>query len=305
MFTSIKRIIKFGWKNFCRNGSLSLGAIFTMTVVIFLLTNLFFIQAAGQFFVSFLQEKVNISVFFEIDTQENAILEIKDELLQMAEVKRVEYISKEEALENFKRQHQDNPKLLRGLEEVMIDIPLPFPALLNIMAYQPDDYKQIVSFLEAERFAGAIYQIDYYGRELVIERVFEVVKMFNLIGIILASVFILISLFLIFHNVKLTILNQREELVVQRLIGASNWFIIGPFLVQAMIIAFFATLISLLALGLPIYLWGDKSQMLIPGFNLFSFFFNQIYFIVLVQLGIGIGLGIIASAIAIRKYLKI
>ena len=134
MPTFLKRIIKFGWKSFCRNSGLSVAVVFILMTTISLITALFLFRETSQFFISYLQEKIDISVSFKINTQEANVLEVKDGLLKIAEVRSVEYVSKEEALENFIQKHQDNYEIMRGLEEVMIDIPFPFPAILNIRA---------------------------------------------------------------------------------------------------------------------------------------------------------------------------
>jgi len=305
MLIFLKRIIKFGWKGFCRNSGLSIAVILIMTIVISLMTALFLFQGVSQFLISYLQEKVDISVSFQINTQEIDILEIKNELLKMPEIKNIEYISEKQALENFIQKHKDDQNLMMGLEEVMIDIPFPFPAVLNIRALDPGYYEQIVGFLEGENFEALIYKIDYYDRRLIIQRVFVITEWINRAGIIFSSIFILIAILVTFISIKLVILNQKEELTVQRLVGASNWFIRGPFLIQGIIAGFIASLVSLLIFISIIYFFGHKVEILLPGFDISSYFFSQILIIFLGQAIIGMVLGIISSAIAIRKYLKV
>ena len=305
MFTSIKRVIKFGWLSFCRNSGLSFTTIFIMVMAISLITSLFLFHKAGQFFISYLEAKVDISVEFKINTQETEILEIKEELLKLPEVRYVEYISKERALENFIQEHGDDPYLMTGLKEVVKDIPFPFPAILNIRAYEAGQYKQIVKFLEAEQFENIIERKDYYDRKLIIERVFAITSWITQAGIISSLILILIAILITFNTIKLAILNQKEELVIQRLVGASNWFIRGPFLIQGIISGFFAGLISLLIFISVIHFFGHKIEVLLPGFNISVYFFDKIFIIFLGQVAIGMGLGIISSAIAIRKYLKV
>ena len=305
MFTSIKRVIKFGWINFCRNKELSFTAIFILTITLSLITSFLFAYKGGQFFISYIQEKADISIEFKIDTQESAILKVKEELLKLPEVRNVEYISKEEALESFIQRHGDDPDLMAGLEEARKDIPFPFPAILNIVTYEAGQYKQIVKFLGAEQFKNIIYKKDYYDRKLIIEKVFAITDWITKAGIISASILILISVLITFTTIKLAILSQKEEITVQRLVGASNWFIRGPFLIQGIISGFFAALISILIFTSIVYFFGPKIEVLLPGFNISAYFFDKIFLIFLAQVAIGMSLGIISSAIAIRKYLKV
>lgn len=309
MFTSLKRIIKFGWLNFSRNKELNFSAIFIIVIAILLITSLFVFREMSQSFILYLQEKIDISVSFKIDIQETVILEIKDELLKTPEVKNIQYVSKEEALESFIQRHKDDENLMRGLEEVKVVSPLPFPAVLNINAWGPNQYEQIAKFLENERFKNIIYNIDYDDRRLIIERVFIATERTNQIVIIISSILILIAILIIFTTTKLAILHQKEEIIVQRLVGASNWFIRSPFLIQGMISGFFAALISFLIPVTAIYFWGQEINALFPKFfwdgDVSAYFFDRIFLIFLVQVVIGVGLGIISSAIAVRKYLKV
>lgn len=304
MFTSLKRIIKFGWNNFYRNKGLSFSSTFIMTIAILLIVSLLFFREASQFFISYIQEKVDISVSFNLNIDEEKIFEVKNELLKMEEIRNIEYSSQEEELENFKQKHQDDEILMRSLEEAKLFNPFPLPAVLNIKAWSADQYEQIVESLEDEKYRNIIYYIDYHDRRLIIERVFSITKWINQIFIILSSIFILIAILITFNTIKLTILNQKEELIIQRLVGASNWFISGPFLIQGIISGFFASLISfLISLGF-VYLLEFQIESLFFEFNIFSYFLNQAFIIFLVQVIIGITLGIISSVIAIRKYLK-
>jgi cell division transport system permease protein len=122
---------------------------------------------------------------------------------------------------------------------------------------------------------------------------------------VLSLVLALIAFLVAFNQVKLAIFNSREEIAVQRLVGASNWFIRGPFLVQGIISGFLAVLIALLIFFPLLFFLGPKMEILFPGLNLFSLFTANFFLILLLQILTGIGLGIISSLIAMRKYLKV
>ncbi len=302
MFASIKRLTKFGWINFSRHSGLSIATIFIIVMTISLMTSLFLFREAGQFLISYLQEKIDVSVYFKIDTPETDILGAKEELLKIPEVKNIEYVSKEEALENFIQRHKDDPFLMESLAEVGEN---PFPAALNIKVWQADQYGPVVKFLEAGLFEGIIEKVDYHQRKPVIERVFAITSWINRAGLIFSLILALIAVLVAFNTIRLAILNQKEELVVQRLVGASNWFIRWPFLIQGAISGFLAALISFLIFAAAVFFFGPKVDILLPGFNISAYFFDKIFLIFLVQVIVGIGLGTISSAIAIRRYLKV
>ncbi|MBZ9571799.1 ABC transporter permease [Patescibacteria group bacterium] len=301
MFVLIKRIFKSGWLNFKRNSGLSLATIFIMLIVISLATSLFISQKATRFLILSLQEKVDISVYFKEDSPEEDILELKDEISKIPEVKNIEYVSRTEALERFTQRHKDNPLLMASL----VEVENPFLAALNIKAWEATQYGIVANFLEDNSSENLIEKVDYYQRKPVIERIFSITSGINKAGIGASLIFGILAILIAFNTIKLAIYNSREEIEIQRLVGASNRFIRGPFLIQGVISGFLATLICLL-IFLPLcYFLSPKLEILIPGLNIYSFFVSNFWTLLLIQILTGIGLGVISSIIAIRRYLEV
>lgn len=304
MFVLLKRIIRSGWISFSRNSGLSIATIFIMVMTISLVTSLFLFHQISQFLIAELEERADISVYFKGGTREGDISDLKEELAKIPEVKDVEYISREMAREKFIQRHKDNPVIMEtlALPEFRDWKPL---ASFNIRAFQAGQYQAIVNFLEKGPFKNLIDHIDYYERKLVIEKIFSITSGIKRAGIGLSLILALVAILVAFNTIRLAIYSSREEIAVQRLVGASNWFIQGPFLVQGTISGFFATLICLLIFTLICWIFSPRIEILFPGLNIFNYFTNNFFNILLIQLATGIGLGVISSAIAIRKYLKI
>jgi len=302
MFTSLRRIFKSGWLSFSWDGGSIAANIFIMVMTISAITSLFVFQDVSSFLISELQGKVDISVYFKYETSEEDILELEKDVVEIPEVKDVEYVSQEEAFQAFTKRHQDNPVLMESLEEVGVN---PFLASLNIKAFKASQYESIVLFLENPDFENIIEKVDYYQRKPVIERVFSLTSNLNTSGIIFSVILAIVAILVAFNTIRLAIYNSREEIKIQRLVGASNWFIRGPFLVQGAIIGFFSALLSLLILAFITWILSPKVETLFYGLNLFNFFTSNFWLIFLIQLFIGIGLGIVSSVIAIRRYLKV
>ncbi len=302
MFTLLKRIFRLGWKNFSRDGGQNTASIFILVMVISAITSLFLFKDISQFLISNIQEKVDISVYFKFEALEEDILKMKDEITGIPEVKEVQYVSKEEALKNFTERHKDSQVLMESLEEVGVN---PFLASLNIEAFEASQYQAITDFLENPNFNNVVEKIDYYQRKPIIERIFSLTSNLNKAGIGFSIFLAIIAILVAFNTIRLSIYNCREEIKIQRLVGASNWFIRGPFLVQGAAYGFLAALISLLIFALICGLFGPKLEILFSGLNLFAFFISNFWLIVLIQLATGIGLGIISSLIAIRRYLEV
>ena len=145
MLISIKRILKSGWLSFSRDGGLAAATCFIMLIPILLATSLFLLRDVGQFLISTIQEKADISVYLKEGAPEEDILKVKEEISEIPEVKSVKYVSKEEALESFVQRHKDDPILMESLEEVGGN---PFLAALNIRAFQASQYQAVANFLD-------------------------------------------------------------------------------------------------------------------------------------------------------------
>ena len=305
MFTNLKRIFHSGWISFRRNSGLSIATIFIMVMTISLVTSLFLFHQASQFLISGLEEKVDISVYFKEDSSEEDHLKVKGELSKIPEVKDVKYISRQEALEKFIERHRDDPVLMESLEEIGEN---PLPASLNIKAGEAAQYTAVASFLDdtlPPSLRNLIEKVDYYQKKPVIERIFSITSGINRAGIILSLVLAMVAILVVFNQVRLAISNSREEILVQRLVGASNWFIRGPFLIQGIIAGFLATLVCLLVFTLICWISSPKLEVLFPGLSIFKYFTSNFFLILLIQLATGVGLGVVSSLIAIRRYLKI
>ena len=301
MMTTFKRVLKSGWHNFSRDWGISAATVFILFTAVFLVSSLFLSREAGKFLISSLEEKVDISVYFKEDAPEGDILKARDELLKTSEVKDVVYVSKERALEDFVEIHKNNPVLMESLEEVGGN---PFLASLNIKAWQAGFYDSISNFLDNASFKNIIESVDYYQRKPIIDRIFSLTSFAERAGIIVSILSIIVAVLVTFNTVRLAIVNSSEEIKIQRLVGASNWFIRGPFLIQAAISGILGALISLSILSLVCWFLGPRIEGFFSGLNIFNLFMNNFWLIFFLQFLTGIFLAVISSATAIRKFLK-
>lgn len=302
MTNSIKRIIKASWINFWRQGGLTFATCFVLVMAISLVGFLFLLNDLNNYAVSSLQDKVDISVYFKKDSQEEDILKIKDEVAKIPEVKSVEYISKDEALENFTRKHQNDYVLIESIAEIGEN---PLLASLNIKAWQFDQYEKVSDFLAGLGQDSIIEKVDYFQRRPIIERVSMLTGAMRTTGIVVSIILSIVAILITFNTIRLAILNQKDEIGIQRLVGASDWFIRGPFLVQGTIAGIFAAGISLLLFALFCWILSPKIEFLFSDLNLFKIFISNLWILFLLQMATGIFLGVVSSLIAIRKYLKV
>lgn len=299
MGTTLKRIIIAGWQDFLRDGGIAVATIFILVLVILLVSTIFLLKDISQFLIASLEEKAGISVYFKEFVLEDDILKIKEKLSQLPEVKKVEYVSKEEAIRRLTEKH---PQLIESVKETEDMLKL---ATLNISVFEADQYQTVVNFLENSNFKDSIDFIDYSQRKPVIERIFSFTSLATKTGISLSIVLIITAIFVTFNTIRLAILKQGEEIKIQRLVGASNWFIRGPFLVQGVISGLIAVFISLIIFGLACWFLSPKIEFFFAGLNLFNLFMKNLWRLLLIQFSTGILLTVISSTIAIRRYLRV
>ncbi len=276
-----------------------MATCFILILVILLLTSIFLLKGAADYLIISVQGKADITVFFKENSPEEEILNIKEDLTKNPGI-RVEYVSKQTALDKFIKEHE-------GEQELMKAVTLfenPFLAYLNIKSSEAEQYPALVSFLENSSFSTLIEEIDYLERKPIINRIFSFTENAKKAGIVTSVILAAIAILVAFNTVRLAICNLTDEIKIQRLVGASNWFIRGPFLTQGLISGIFAALFSFFLTYGVLYFLSPKVEFFLSGFNLLNYFFSNLSTLILIQIATGAGLGIISSYIAIRKYLE-
>ena len=300
--TSLIRIIKSGWIDFKQNSGLSIATIFIMVLAISLATSLFVFQKASQVVTKTIDEKMDMYVYFNDELSSDEILKIQNELAKVPEIKGIEYVSRDEALQRFVLRHKDDQTLMESLRELGKN---PLLSSLNIRAWEASQYGAISNFLNKSVFNDLIFKVDYQQKKPVIEKLSSISSGVNAAGIVAGIVLSLIAVLVAFNAVKLTIYNSKEEIETMRLVGASNNFIRGPFLVQGIIVGISASLIAFLIFGVGLFFLNSGLSFLLSGFSLFGYFIDSWVTVLLIQFTVGIGLGVVSSWLAIRKYLKV
>jgi cell division transport system permease protein len=302
MFLMLTRTIKGGWINFFRNGYLSVAAVSVMLLCLFTVSSLYVLVLTADKVLQNMQEKVNVSVFFKASVSEEAILKAKSDLENYSEIKTVEYITKDQALENFKKNSAGEPVILQTLEEIGEN---PLLSYLVIQANNANQYDMVGEYLTNASFKEDISRVNYGKNKEVIDRLNSIIAEVRKIGLGVAGLFSVISLLIISNTVRITIYTHRKEVEVMRLVGASNMFIRLPFIFEGIIYGFVASIISMLLLFITLKSSERFTTHLIPSVNMISLYLSNFFVIFGMQILVGAFLGTLSSWFAIRKYLKI
>lgn len=298
----IKRTIKSGLINFWRNAWVSLATILVMVITLFVIGGLIFSNVLLTSVLAQIEDKVDITAYFKTDVPESEILSLQESLLKLDEVEKVEYISREEALKQFKQRHINNALITQSLEELDEN---PLGASLNIKAKQPSQYESIARFLGAGPFDNIIDKVNYYQNKLVIDRLSNILAASRRLGLGVSLILAIIAILVTFNTIRLAIFTNRDEISVMRLVGASNSQIQGPFIVEGMLYGLFAAVITMI-IFYPLMLWlGPEVEHFFGGLNLFQYYISHWPQIFAILLLVGIALGTFSSWVAVRRYLKI
>jgi len=302
MLTNLKHVLKAGCLNFWRNKLLSFSTLAVMTLALLMVAGLLLLGVLSQSLVAALQGKVDVSVYFKPETNEKDVLSIKDIVEDLSPVAGVAYVSREQALDNFKQANINKDVYLESLK-VLGDNPL--GSVLQVRARQPQDYASIVGYLEGANFKDLIGTIDYRQHEPAIQKLMSVSSGIRKTGLVASLFLAFVAIMISFNTIRLAIFNQKEEVTVMRLVGASAWSIRGPFLVEGLLYGFIGSVVTILVFWPSLAVVSPRLTAVLSGVNLLSWFEGNILGIWGILLAVGIVLGLASSMIAIRKYLKV
>ena len=302
MFLALGRTLKEGWSNFMRNGYLSIAAVSVMLLSLFSISALVLLMLTGNRLIQNIESKVNISVYFKSDVSEEAILKDKGDLENFNEIQSVSYVSKEKALEDFKKNNANEPVILKSLEEIDGN---PLLSSLIIKANNPAQYELVNDYLKNASFKEDISRINYGKNKEVIDKLNQTIAQVRKAGLAVAGLLSLISVLIIFNTIRITIYSHKKEVEVMRLVGASNIYIRLPFIFEGVLYGLVASIISMLLLFISLRLLLPQTKELIPSVDVIGIYTANFWKLLGAQILAGAILGIVSSTIAIRKYLKI
>lgn len=305
---STKRIFKSGLQNFFRSGFVSLSSVLVMTVTLFIITSIILMGGFFNYSLKQVKNKVDVNVYFVNSASENDVLSLKKSLEVLPEVSSVEYISRDQALENFKERHKGDDLILQSLDELSDN---PLPATLNIKAKEPSQYAGIAKFLSdmdndvlTKGTTKIIDKVNYTQNKIVIDRLSSIISSVNMIGIWFAIIFIFISIVVTFNTIKLTIFMAKDEISVMRLVGASSNYVKGPFMVSGLLCGAISSVVILILFTIITFIVNKYYGTYFVGFDMFKYYIFNLLQIFGTILGFGILLGAVSSYLAVHKYLR-
>lgn len=304
---STKRVFKSGFVSFLRNKTVSLSSVGILTTTLIIIGVFFFFRGIFDYSLNQVRNKVDIKIYFKLDAEDSQILDIKNRIKTLPEVQSIELVTAEQSLTDFQEKHSNDPVTLQALAELDTN---PFGAMLTVFAKDTNSYDYISNTLSSESdFLGesysAIDKINYFELKPTIDRLNNMIRLFNSIGYWITLLFLVISSLIIFNTIRLSIFIYKEEIAVMKLVGASNMHIRGPFLVESSIYAVISSLLAMIFFFPTTFYLAKNTIDFFSGLDIFQYYLQNFFVLFLLLLIISLLLATFSSLLAIRRYLKI
>ena len=300
--SSLIYFLKQSLQGFARNLSTTLGSIITIFLSLFIIGLFLMGGAVIQTIVESVENEVSITAYVSDDAKESDIAAAQDYIRGLDGVASVSFTTKEQALEKF-REMSSNAAIVDELGgnplPASIDIELSDPQKVEEVAQQIESSDQFKKVADEDNPSDSLK----YGQRTV-ERLFSVTNYIRYIGLALIVLLVFIALVFINNTIRLAIMARRKEIAIMRLVGASNGFIRGPFLMEGALHAIIGAALAIVCIELIRNLALPRLQASL-AFLPIEVAPNTFLFIYLILLVAGLIIGLIGSMLAMRRYLKV
>lgn len=271
------------------------ASVFSITSMLLILGLFFIIVVNINMLAQYAQSQFDtIEIYLEDNLSDNTIYEMNETLEGLQGVKEVTYINKEQALKILKARWKDNGYLLDGLEYN------PFPRSFRIEFENLQDADMIVSKIQGMQ---GIETIKYY--KSIVDKLLNITGFIQMTGMVLIAILIIISIVIVANTVKLTVSAREREISIMKYVGATNWFIRGPFFVEGIVI-------GLIGAGVSVALLNIGYQKIVEAFATEALVMFSISLVpkdflignlIWIFISLGVGIGSLGSILSMRRFL--
>ena len=310
MATNPGYFVRETWSSFRRNWVMSLVAVSIIYIALLLVGAFFLVSSVVNEMASSFESKVSVQVFLKDDAAEADIVALQQAVQQMPNVKSggVTRVTKEQALQIFKERTKNTPQLVEQLRNN------PLPASLEVALENPREVQGVVDQIVKNPYTAKVVKTPAnlgtakdtdikYGQN-VVEALFAATGVVRIFAAGFLGLLLVVSLILIGNTIRLAIYSRRREIGIMRLVGASNWFIRTPFLLEGVLQALIGSILAILTLLAAqafIVPWLQSNLKFLPV-NIGSVTVAQLAALLIVS---GVVIGLIGSGSAVRRYLKV
>lgn len=291
----ISFFLKEAFGSLRRNYFMTIAALVTVFLSILVLGAVLVFVYTTDALLAEVESKVEITVYLTTDPDptQDEIATMQSEIMSWNEVKSSTYVSKEDALERLKKDYEDNPEILEGLTGN------PLPASFEIALKDPQTAELVAGRFEGDPIVDEVS----YGKEIA-DKLFSFTSQarnFLLIFIVLLGV---VAILLISNTIRLSIFARKREVEIMKLVGATNWFIRWPFLIEGVTVGFVGALIAAVVVLVANSFLVSRIRDSLPFMSV-PLDAVPYVLVTLVLLGVGVIIGAVGSGIGLRRFLKV
>ena len=298
VMTTPSRVFRTALQRMRRNGWHTISALAVMTLTFFILSLFILTVMASNKVLHYFEQQPQVSIYLEDDVTQQRVDEIRSALEATGKAKTIKYTSKEEALAFFKEQMKDNPVLLENVSANVL------PASLEVSPNNLADLPELVEVAQDEKFGEFIEEVIY--QQDITERLASWTSTGRLVGLVLIIFLVVVSLLIMLVTIGVNISAYKEEIEVMRLVGASSWYIQGPFVLEGIMYGVFASIFSVLVVYISLPWVAAKLQSWLTGINIFPIEVLPVFGgLLLAEILFGTLLGVVGSWLAMRRSLKV
>jgi cell division transport system permease protein len=287
------KAIKTAWKHMRRNPYQALAAICIMSLTFLAISVFAFIVLGSSVVIHHFESQPQVTTFFKDEAQQTEIDALKQNLEQTGKIASIRFVSKKEALKIYKEQNKKDPLLLDLVTEDIL------PASLEISTNKLEDLESISTTLKASPIISeVVYQKD------VIQTLTTWTNAIRIIGLTLIAVLSLVSVFIMMTVIGFKVSQKRDEIEIMKLLSATNWYIRWPFILEGVSYGIIGTIIGWLIASIGLFWATPYLQTFLKGISLLPV--SPLFLVALLggELLIAISLGMVASSLAVLRYLK-
>jgi cell division transport system permease protein len=303
MLVNIYRIIKAGFFNLVRNGWLAVAAVGMMVITLMIISFFVMLSLLISQGSDMVKRKADMSVYFKPNATTEQVTQFINELKEDKNIVKINYKSSVEAENEYREMYKYRPKLLEALDNAGENS---LPSSIQIDFVDPEKQGEIAPLIQKYQDKSIVDRPSYEGQKKeIVDKIISIANVTKKAGWVSAISFGFISLLIIFNTVRLAIFSRKEEIEIMKLVGATNWFIRGPFIFEGAIYGIIGTIISIAIMYPLISIFSPNISQFFGIANIFEFLTLNLWLVTGVMFALGTLIGVISSVFAVSKHLKL
>lgn len=300
---SFLRIFKFALQDMVRNIGLSFMTVFILILMLLSMNTLLFIRLVTTEATTSIRDQIDVSVYLAAESSPEEVDEVFTYIASLPEVSQAVFKSEEEVLAEFRALYQDNEDILASIDELDEN---PLGATIVVKTESPADYATVIEALSVPEYETIVESKTFTDTQGAIEKIDAITTNVERFSAALTAFFGIIAFLIIFNTVRVAIYTQRIEISIKKLVGATNWFVRGPYVIESIVFSVVSTAIAIVLVYFSIGMLDPYVGVVLgnPSF-LTNYYISNILSLAGLQFGIVFFLTLFSSMLAMRRYLRV